>query len=290
MNKYDSSIAPSIGYEGDGLIKTEAEINGMRAAGKLAARTLVYACNLVKPGVTTNYINTKTEAFIRKNGALPAPLNYGGNESRPPYPKSICTSVNEVICHGIPGKYKLKEGDIICIDVTVILKGFHGDNACTVPVGKARPAVQSLMKDALACLRAGIGAAKAGARLLDVSRAIQTLGEGRGRGVVEEFVGHGIGRYFHEHPQVSHVANPHGDEMEPHDMELLPGMTFTIEPMINAGTWKSQMLEDGWTALTADRQLSAQYEHTILITDQGAPEILTRKPGSKTDAPAGYEP
>ncbi len=297
MNEYShrfSSSQPEVlGYAGEGLIKTVSEIEGMRAAGALAARTLAYACSFAKPGITTNYINHKTESFIRKRGAIPAPLNYGETESRPPFPKSICTSVNEVICHGIPGKTKLKNGDIVCIDITVILDGFHGDSACTVPVGKVSKNARDLMKDTLACLRRGIDAAREGNRLLDIGRAIQAYGESKGRGVVEEFVGHGIGRNFHEPPQVSHVAElrsetPHALE----DLSLVPGMIFTIEPMINEASWKSVVLEDGWTAITEDRrEISSQYEHTILITPHGElPEILTLLPDSNSDAPAGYEP
>ena len=292
MNQHNSNHAPV--YAGDGLIKTASEIEGMRAAGALAARTLAYACNLVKPGISTNYINHKTESFIRKKGATPAPLNYGGNESRPPFPKSICTSINEVICHGIPGKTKLKEGDIICIDVTVILNGFHGDTASTVPVGKVSKEASELMRDTLMCLRKGIDAARAGNQLLDIGRAIQTYGESKGRGVVEEFVGHGIGRNFHEPPQVSHVGVCHGDGRELDDMELVPGMIFTIEPMLNESFWRSELLTDGWTAITARRregrrELSAQYEHTILVQPDGKPaETLTAFGNS--DAPYSYEP
>ena len=289
--RWDSSAPPQIGYEGDGLIKTPEEIEGMRAAGKLAARTLAYACSLVKPGVATNYINYKTDSFIRKKGALPAPLNYGETEDRPAFPKSICTSINEVICHGIPGKTKLKNGDIVCIDVTVILNGFHGDTACTVPVGKVSKEARELMKDTLECLRKGIDAARAGNQLLDVGRAIQEYGESHGRGVVEEFVGHGIGRNFHEHPQVSHVGVCRsGEDRRLEDMKLEPGAIFTVEPMINEGTWASEILPDGWTAITKDRLWSAQFEHTLLITPAGPPEILTLLHGSKTDAPAGYQP
>ena len=295
-SQYNSNYPPIQKYIGDGLIKTEDEIAGMRLAGALAARTLAYACSLVKPGVTTNYIDHKTESFIRKRGATPAPLNYGETESRPPFPKSICTSVNEVICHGIPGKTKLKSGDIVCIDVTVNLNGFHGDTAATVPVGKVSKAARGLMRDTLMCLRKGIDAARAGNQLLDIGRAIQAYGESKGRGVVEEFVGHGIGRNFHEPPQVSHVGVCRGEERELDDIELLPGMVFTIEPMLNESFWGSELLPDGWTAITlgprelsAHRELSAQYEHTILVRHGGQPaEILTSF--SDSDAPCGYEP
>ncbi|MGE3850338.1 MAG: type I methionyl aminopeptidase [Planctomycetota bacterium] len=264
----------------------------MRAAGKLAAQTLRYAIDLVKPGVTTGQIDKKVEAYIRKHDAIPAPLGYGEAPGRPPFPRSICTSINEVICHGIPGKQELKEGDIICIDVTVILDGFHGDTCCTVPVGAVSENATKLMRVTLDCLRKGIAAAKGGNHLVDVGDAIQTYAEGLGYGVVQDFVGHGLGRKFHEPPQVSHVARPRGRERsKPENPKLIKGMTFTIEPMINEGTWEQVTLGDGWTAITKDRKLSAQYEHSILINKFGeAPEILTLLPGADTDAPAGFQP
>ncbi len=271
--------------------KSRSEIEKMRDAGKLAAETLAYAIGLVKPGVTTGYIDNKVDSFIRKHNAVPAPLGYGETRNRPAFPKSICTSVNEVICHGIPGKRELKEGDIICIDVTVILDGFHGDNATTVPVGNVGDEARALMRGTLESLRRGIEAARNGAKLLDVGRAIQTYAESLGYGVVEDFVGHGLGRKFHEEPQVPHVAESRGaGGGRTPNPTLKPGMTFTIEPMINAGTWRSEPLPDGWTAITADRSLSAQYEHTILVVEKGPPEILTQMPGTKSWAPAGYEP
>ncbi len=273
-------------------IKSEAELEKMRFAGRLAARTLRYALDLVKPGVATGHIDKRVDAWIRKRNAIPAPYHYGETPDRPPFPRSICTSVNEVICHGIPGKRVLLEGDIVCIDVTVIIDGFHGDTAATVSVGEVADAARQLMVDTLECLRRGVAAAQGGARLVDVGEAIQSFAEGRGLGVVEDFVGHGLGRKFHEPPQVSHVAHPRGNRSaRPDNPRLIKGMTFTIEPMINAGTWEQVTLDDGWTAITGDRKLSAQYEHTIAIGPPGAaPEILTLFDDGATDAPAGYEP
>ena len=271
--------------------KSSAELEKMRAAGSLAARTLQYALSLAQPGVTTNYIDTKADTFIRDHGATPAPFKYGKTDSRPAFPKSICTSVNEVVCHGIPGKQVLKDGDLICIDVTVILDGFHGDTCSTVPVGEVDEASRQLMRVTLTSLRKGIAAATANARLRDVGDAIQTYAEGLGYGVVEDFVGHGIGRKFHEDPQVSHVARRRSDgEGRISNPRLRPGMTFTIEPMVNEGSWETETLEDGWTAVTVDGTRSAQYEHTIAVQKSGPPEILTLLPGAATDAPAGFEP
>lgn len=272
-------------------IKSAVEIEKMRAAGQLAAQTLAYAISLVKPGITTGEIDQKVDKFIRKHNAIPAPYKYGKTRDRPAFPKSICTSINEVICHGIPGKRELIEGDIVCIDVTVILGGYHGDNASTVPVGKVKPNAMRLMQVTLESLRQGIAAAKGGARLLDVGDAIQKYAEALGYGVVEEFVGHGIGKSFHEEPTVNHVKFPHGSKGKMANPKLASGMAFTIEPMVNEGDWRSVTLPDGWTAITNDGKLSAQYEHTILIRGSNEPpEILTLLPGADTNAPGGYDP
>jgi methionyl aminopeptidase len=275
----------------DIVLKSESELAGMRAAGRLAAESLAFALGLVAPGVTTEAIDAATDAFIRSRGAVPAPLHYGGTDERPPYPKSICTSVNEVICHGIPGPAPLREGDVVCVDVTVILEGWHGDTASTVPVGRADDRARRLMRATLECLRRGVAAARGGRSLVAIGEAIQPFAEGLGYGVVEDLIGHGIGRRFHEEPQVSHFARPRGLRRRPSGPLLRRGMTFTVEPMINEGTWKAALLDDGWTVVTTDGKLSAQYEHTIAIRGDGEePEVLTLLPGAKTDAPGGFEP
>lgn len=246
-------------------IKNAKELDMMRAAGKLGAETLQYALSLVEPGATTGEIDRKVEKFIRSHGAIPAPLNYKG------FPKSICTSINEVVCHGIPGNRKLKEGDIIGVDVTVILDGFHGDTASTVPVGEVAPSARRLMDVTLEAQRRGIGAVRPGARLGDVGHAIQAYAEAHGFSVVRDFVGHGIGRGFHEDPQVKHYGEPGKG------LRITEGLCFTIEPMINEGTYDVRVLSDGWTAVTADGKLSAQYEHTVACVGGGF-EILTMPP------------
>jgi methionyl aminopeptidase len=253
-------------------IKSPGEIDGMRAAGKLAAKTLKMASAFAKPGVTTEEINEAVHQFTIENGAVPAPLNYGGDPGRgiPPFPKSVCTSINEVVCHGIPSRKEvLKEGDIVNIDVTCILDGFHGDTSRTFLVGEVSPQAKRLVETTWECLHRGIRAAKPGGRVRDIGAAIQDYAEQLGYGVVREYVGHGIGRFFHEEPQIPHWRaggkNP----------RLQTGMTFTVEPMINLGT-PDTILDpiDRWTVRTADGKLSAQFEHTLLLTDDGI-EILT---------------
>jgi methionyl aminopeptidase len=245
-------------------IKSSGEVDAMRAACKLAAKTLREAGKLVKPGITTDDINDFVHEFTLKHGAIPAPLNYRG------FPKSVCTSVNEVVCHGIPSrKQVLKEGDIINIDVTTIVDGFHGDTSRTFLVGNVSPEAKKLVEVTWECLLRGISVVKAGARIRDIGEQIQDYAESFGYGVVRDYVGHGIGRVFHEPPQIPHYrakgANP----------RLKAGMTFTIEPMINEGT-PDTVLDpyDGWTVRTADRRLSAQFEHTILVTEEGH-DVLT---------------
>lgn len=245
-------------------IKSPSEIDTMRQACRLAARTLKMAGALVKPGISTEDINEAVHDYTIKAGAIPAPLNYHG------FPKSVCTSVNEVICHGIPSRKEiLKEGDIINIDVTTILDGFHGDTSRTFFVGKVSPEAKKLVEVTWECLLRGIAVVRPGARVRDIGNVIQDYAEGFDYGVVREYVGHGVGRIFHEPPQIPHYrakgANP----------RLRPGMTFTIEPMINLGTYESVLDPvDGWTVRTADRKLSAQFEHTVLVTDDGH-EVLT---------------
>lgn len=247
------------------VLKSPQEIEILRRAGKLAAQTLVMIEKFVKPGVTTLELNDICHDFILSAGAIPAPLNYKG------FPKSICTSVNEVVCHGIPtNKQVLKDGDIINIDVTTIVEGFHGDTSRTFMVGNSvSAAARKLVSTTEKCLMRGIEAVKAGGRVGDIGNAIQKLAEAEGYTVVRDFVGHGIGRVFHEDPQIMHYGETGKG------VRLEPGMTFTIEPMINAGDWRIKVLRDGWTAVTLDRSLSAQFEHTIAIHESGEVEILT---------------
>ncbi|MDD5308751.1 MAG: type I methionyl aminopeptidase [Deltaproteobacteria bacterium] len=244
------------------VIKTPAEIDAMRRAGRMAAETLEQAARMLCAGITTDDINEFVHRHTIERGGIPAPLNYRG------FPKSVCTSVNEVICHGIPGSYRLKDGDIINVDVTTILDGWHGDVSATFYIGEPSPEARRLTETTLLCLETGIAEVRPGARVGDIGAAIQALAEDAGFQVVRDFVGHGIGQRFHEGLQVPHYGK------RGRGLRLKPGMTFTIEPMINQGTWKMRTLRDGWTAVTADGRLSAQFEHTIAVTDTGC-EILT---------------
>ncbi|MBI5428794.1 MAG: type I methionyl aminopeptidase [Nitrospinae bacterium] len=244
-------------------IKTEEEIQLMRKTCRLAAETLLMVEPFIKPGVTTNRLNEICHEFIVANNAYPSPLNYRG------FPKSICSSVNEEICHGIPSDRKLRNGDIVNLDITTLLDGYHGDTNRTFFVGAPRAQAKRLVEATVEALHRGIERVRPGARLGDIGAAIQGHVEPRGFSVVREFCGHGIGRNFHEEPQVLHFGK-YGD-----GIELKKGMIFTIEPMINAGGPELRILPDKWTAVTADRSLSAQFEHTILVTENGC-EALTR--------------
>jgi methionyl aminopeptidase len=247
-------------------IKTPEEIKKMRAAGKLAARTLKYIEPFVKPGINTEKLNSLCHDYIIKNGAIPAPLNYRG------YPKSICTSINNVVCHGIPStKDILKEGDIINVDITVILDGYHGDVSKTYMVGKVSDETRLLVERTETALMKAIEVVKPGIYLNEIGDTIEEYISDFNYGIVREYTGHGIGNKFHEDPFVLHY---HTDQKGP---KLKEGMTFTIEPMINASpNWKTEVdRKDGWTVRTADGALSAQFEHTILVTENGH-EILTK--------------
>ena len=249
-------------------IKTPEEIEKMRIAGRLASQVLDMIEEHVVAGVTTDELNTICHDYIvNVQGGIPAPLNYRG------FPKSICTSVNHVICHGIPGQKKLKKGDIINIDVTVIKDGYHGDNSRMYYVGKPSILAKRLSEVAKAAMLIGIDMVKPGIRLGDIGHAIQKHTESNNFSVVREYCGHGIGKVFHEEPQVLHYGRPNTG------MELLEGMTFTIEPMINAGRKETRLLSDNWTVVTRDHSLSAQWEHTILVTAEGY-EILTNSEGA----------
>jgi len=235
----------------------------MRAAGRLAAQVLEMIEEHVRPGVSTEELDTICHQFISDHGAVPAPLNYKG------FPKSVCISVNQVICHGIPNEKKLlKNGDILNIDVTVIKDGYHGDTSRMFIAGNANSAAERLIRVTRECLFKGIEMVRPGARLGDIGDAIQKHAESNHYSIVREYCGHGIGKGFHEEPQVMHFGKPGTG------LELQEGMTFTIEPMVNQGKHHSKVLPDGWTVVTRDRKLSAQWEHTILVTADGH-EILT---------------
>jgi methionyl aminopeptidase len=245
------------------VILSQREIEKMRRAGSLAAKLLQHLEPLVKPGVSTLQLNDEAEKWTQKHGAKSAPLGYKG------YPKSICTSVNEVICHGIPNaKQILKDGDIINIDVTPIVDGYHGDTSKTFLVGNPSPKAQKLVEVTEECLRLGIAQVKPGAKIGDIGAAIQEYAESFGFSVVRDFVGHGISHVFHTAPDVPHYG------IRGRGKKLRAGMVFTIEPMINEGSYEAEMLSDGWTAVTSDRLLSAQFEHTIVVTEDGV-EVLT---------------
>lgn len=254
------------------LIKTPEEIEKMRVAGRLAAAVLVMVKEFVKPEVTTEELDQRCHDYIvHHQHAIPAPLNYKPQGYKTGFPKSICTSVNHQICHGIPGKKKLKNGDIVNIDITVIKNGYHGDTSRMFAVGTPSIKAKRIMELSYECLWLGIEQVRPGARLGDIGHAIQRHAEKNGASVVREFCGHGIGSRFHEEPQVLHYGTPHTG------LELKPGMVFTIEPMINLGKPDIKMLPDGWTAVTKDHSLSAQWEHTVLVTATGY-EILTPHP------------
>lgn len=244
-------------------IKSDREIELMRESCRLAAEVLERAGELVKPGITTDEINTFVHDLTIRSGAIPSPLNYHG------FPKSVCTSVNDVVCHGIPGNQVLKEGDIINIDVTCLLNGYHGDTSRTYAVGAVSKEAKQLMDVTERAMDDGIAAAVPGGYFGDIGEAIQSLVDEFGYGIVREFCGHGIGRGFHEDPHVLHYrSRSRGDRIR-------EGMVFTVEPMLNLGAAGIYVEKDGWTVRTKDGSLSAQYEHTVAITRNG-PEVLTR--------------
>ena len=248
-------------------IKTPEEIEKMRVAGRLSGEVLTMIAPHVQSGVTTEELDRICHDYIvDEQKAIPAPLNYHG------FPKSICTSVNHQVCHGIPGDKRLKDGDIVNIDITVIKDGYHGDTSMMFLVGQASVIARRVCQISRECLCIGIEMVRPGIQLGDIGHAIQQHAESNGMSVVREYCGHGIGRVFHEEPQVLHYGYPGTG------LVLEPGMTFTIEPMINAGKRYVRQLPDGWTVVTKDRSLSAQWEHTILVTDDGF-EVLTLRDG-----------
>ena len=249
-------------------IHSAKEIKQMRRACELAAETLLMIGEHIRPGISTEDLNTLVHEFTLKNNAIPAPLNYRG------FPKSVCTSVNDEVCHGIPSSRVLLDGDIIIVDVTPIFprhRGFHGDTSATFYVGTPSLKARHVVEVARHCLELGIAQVRPGATVGDIGWAIQQYAQQKGCSVVRDYTGHGIGRRFHTEPSIPHYGMPGTGPV------LRPGMTFTIEPMINLGSWEIEHLDDGWTVLTRDRSLSAQFEHTLVVTGKGC-EVLTRRP------------
>jgi methionyl aminopeptidase len=255
-------------------INQPADFEAMRSAGRLAAETLDMITEHVRPGVATALLDRLCHDFIIAHGAVPAPLNYRG------FPKSICTSINHVVCHGIPGDRKLEDGDILNIDVTVILDGWHGDSSRMYIAGTPSTKARNLIEVTHEALMRGVRAVRPGATLGDIGYAIQSYVEGQRYSVVRDFCGHGIGRRFHEPPNVLHFGRAGEGPI------LQKGMFFTIEPMVNAGRAEVKILDDGWTAVTRDRSLSAQFEHMVGVTDDGC-EIFTLSPAGSFKPPYG---
>jgi methionyl aminopeptidase len=251
-------------------LKGPREIAALRDAGRIVAETFARLAEAVRPGTVLRELDRLATEYLKSQGAQPLYKGYRGNPpNHPPFPGTICASVNHEVCHGLPDKRVLREGDLVAVDIGLKYHGFCGDACVTYAVGPVTPEVQRLLTVTQECLQLGIHAAQVGHHLGDIGATIQTHAEGQGFSVVREWGGHGIGRNLHEPPSVSHVG-PAG-----HGPTLRPGMVFTIEPMINAGGAEWKMLQDGWTVVTADGSLSAQFEHTIAITDHG-PEVLSQ--------------
>jgi len=272
MRQVPGAIAPTDYYStgtperwDEPMVKSPDVIARMRTAGRIAAEVLAVTGTAVAPGVTTDDLDVVAHDAYIERGAFPSTLNYHG------YPKSICTSVNEVICHGIPDDRPLVDGDIVNIDVTAYIDGVHGDCNATFYVGDVDAESQMLVEATRECRRLGIEAVRPDRPLSDIGRAIETHATQRGLGVVRMFVGHGIGEQFHTAPSVPHYYTPEASTV------MEPGMVFTIEPMITVGTWREKMWDNGWTAVTADGKRTAQFEHTVLVTGEGC-EILTPEP------------
>jgi methionyl aminopeptidase len=263
LNKTASKQAPDLQYAKRHRIriKTSEQIEGIRRAGRLVIETLDLVEPNIRPGVTTDAINTMVHDFTIRRGAIPAPLNYRG------FPKSVCISINEVICHGIPGDRQLEEGDIVNVDVTSILNGYYADASKTFFVGTAGADARKIVDVTRQCLADAIAVVRPGNTVGDIGHAIQSYAERQGCSVVREFVGHGVGVEFHEAPQIPHYGSPGAG------VRLMPGMVFTIEPMINLGGKELAILDDGWTAVTQDGSLSAQFEQTLLVTESGVDSL-----------------
>src|SRR3954462_8320984 len=260
------------------VLKTPEELERMRVAGRLAGEVLDFITPYVRPGVTTGALNDLCHDYmVNVQKTIPAPLNYAPPGYKP-FPKSICTSVNHQVCHGIPGDKVLKNGDVLNIDITVIKDGYHGDTSRMFYVGPPSIQAKRLCDTTYECLWLGINAVKPGVSLGDIGSVIQQHAESQGYSIVREFCGHGIGRKFHEEPQILHYGRPGAG------LRLQAGMTFTIEPMVNAGRPAIRELADGWTIVTKDHSLSAQWEHTVLVTDNGF-DVLTRSAGTPTPPP-----
>lgn len=250
-------------------IKSKRELEKMRAAGRLAARILDEVGSKVKRGVTTLELNDYANELTIKAGAKSAPYLYQTSPADPPFPKHVCTSVNHVVCHGIPNSDEyLRKGDIINIDITVILDGYHGDTSRTFIVGRAKPPARKLVDITYKAMMEGISAVKPGGCVSDIGKAIEAFVKPHKYGIVEKLTGHGLGRNFHEEPAIFHYDNSAYKRL------IKPGMTFTVEPMLNQGSKDIYLLDDGWTIVTSDRKLSAQFEHSIAVTEDGV-EILT---------------
>ena len=261
---------------GDVEIMDPRMLERMRASCSLAAQCLVMVGPHIKPGITTDDIDKLVHQWIVAKDAYPSPLNYRPAGATRPYPKSVCTSVNEVVCHGIPSKRVLKTGDIVNVDVTTYFQGYHGDTSATFYVGEPPETTRRLVETCRLALEAGIAQVKHDGRIFDIGAAIQELAESRGFSVVRDYVGHGVGREFHMAPQIPHYKPEPGSNLK--NMRMRAGMVFTIEPMLNVGSYECELLDDDWTVLTADRSLSAQFEHTLLVTRSGC-EVLTSRPG-----------
>ncbi len=247
------------------ILKNEIEIEHLRRSNQIVAIILEELRKVMRPGLPTKELDLLAERLIEENGAIPAFKGYRH------FPATLCISINEEVVHGIPGERKLKEGDIVSLDLGVKVNGFYGDAAITVPIGKISPEAERLLQVTQAALFKGIEMARKGKRLYDISHAIQSFAERHGFSVVRNFVGHGIGRELHEEPQIPNFGSPNQGP------RLVEGMVFALEPMVNLGTYEVEVLSDGWTAVTADRKLSAHFEHTIAITEKGA-EILSLLP------------
>jgi len=260
-------------------LKNETHLARMRTAGRVSAECLARVVGQIAPGVTTRDLDDLVVEFARKHGVVPAPKGYRG------FPRSVCTSINEVICHGIPDrKAVLREGDIVGVDVALVVEDFHGDNASTVGVGEVDEPARELLCATLEAQRRAVAVVRPGARLGDIGHAIQSHVEGHCFSVVRDFVGHGVGRQFHEEPQVLHYGTPG------RGARLHAGLTFTIEPMINAGAPEIEILDDGWTALAADRSLSAQYEHTLEVTGDGVRVLTVQNEDGAWEPPGRWWP
>lgn len=273
-------ILPLTRKTGGIRIKSPQELELMRSAGRIVAEVHARMREMIQPGVTTADLNAVADQIIRGYGAIPIFVGYpNAKDDRPPFPATLCTSINEELVHGIPSRQRvLKDGDLVSVDVGVLYKGYVGDSGWTYPVGKVNAEAQRLLDVTEGSLWAGIGEAKAGNRFIDVTRAVQDYAERQGFAVVREYTSHGVGRKMHEEPQILNYVPERSEAARMYpamNRKLAPGMTFALEPMVNAGTWRTQLHDDQWTVSTADGRLSAHFEHTIAISN-GEAEVLTK--------------